>query len=130
MKIRITKKRSRVIMFAMPDIAFLLLIFLILTVAIDEYGEIELPFFSFTQETDFPETVSIIVNRSGMIDVHGRQVETGALFSALSEIPLNTVIHIYADQETEYVVVDTVLNALKEVGLRDVVLIAETKDDT
>lgn len=117
-------------MFALPDIAFLLLIFLILTVAIDEYGEINLPLFSFAQETDFPETVAITVSRLGDVTVHGQPVEEEGILDKLREIPTNTVIHIYADEGTEYSLVDAMLNSLKEVGIRDVVLIAETDDDS
>lgn len=117
-------------MFAMPDIAFLLLIFLIITVAIDEYGEIELPLFSFLQETEFPETVPVVVNRTGEIDVQGQRVREQNLADFFLGIPDNTVIHVYADQDTDYAAVDILLNALKEAGLRDVVLIAKTDDDT
>ena len=39
------------------------------------------------------------------------------------------VIHLLADSEVEYLVVDEDLNALKQAGLVDVILIAESNDD-
>lgn len=116
-------------MFAMPDIAFLLLIFLILTVTVAEDEEITVPTFEFIQETDFPDTVLIRVMQDGAVELDGERFVTGDLAGPLSRVETGNVIHLLADSEVEYLVVDEVLNALKQAGLVDVILIAESDDD-
>ena len=115
-------------MFAMPDIAFLLLIFLILTVSVTEDDGIEIPSFEFTQETDFPNILPVTISREGAIKVDGESLDIDELDRRLSLVAANTVVHIIADRETEYTIVDTLLSALKEAELRDVVLIATIED--
>jgi biopolymer transport protein ExbD len=129
MKIRLPRRRIRIIMFAMPDIAFLLLIFLILTVSVAEENEVEVPRFKFTQETDFPDVVAIQVDREGIITIQGEKYEYDELPTRLGLIGEGTVTHIIADGEADYLVVDTVLSALKAAGVTDVVLIAESDDN-
>ena len=129
MKIRIARRRLRIIMFAMPDIAFLLLIFLILTVSVAEEDDVDVPQFKFTQETDFPDIVAIQVDREGIIEIQGEKYEYEELPSRLELIGEGTVTHIIADGEADYLVVDTVLSALKAAGVTDVVLIAESDDN-
>jgi biopolymer transport protein ExbD len=116
-------------MFAMPDIAFLLLIFLILTVSVAEDDEIEVPKFQFTQETEFPDVVAIRVDSQGRIDVEGERRDSENLLERLLLVESGSVIHVIADGKAEYLIVDTVLDALKRAGLTDVVLIAETDDN-
>jgi len=129
MKIRIARRRIRIIMFAMPDIAFLLLIFLILTVSVAEEDDVEVPRFNFTQETDFPDVVAIQVDKEGIVTIQGDTYEYEELPSRLGLIGEGTVTHIIADGEADYLVVDTVLSALKSAGVTDVVLIAEPDDN-
>ena len=129
MKIRIARRRIRIIMFAMPVIAFLLLRFLILTVSVAEEDDVEVPRFNFTQETDFPDIVAIQVDREGIITIQGAKYEYEELPSRLGLIGDGTVTHIIADGEADYLVVDIVLSALKTAGVRDVVLIAESDDN-
>ena len=130
MKIRIARRKSSVVMFAMPDIAFLLLIFLILTVSVaEDDDDIDVPKFQFTQETDFPEVVTIRVDRTGRIEIEGESQLPANLLERLRLVEGGRVIHVVADGTAEYLVVDTVLSALKAAGLTDVVLIAETDDN-
>ena len=116
-------------MFAMPDIAFLLLIFLILTVSVAEEEDVEIPRFNFTQETDFPDIVAIQVYKDGAVTIEGEKYEYEELPSRLESIAEGTVTHIISDGEADYLVVDTVLSALKSAGVTDVVLIAESDDN-
>jgi len=129
MEIRITRRKTSIVMFAMPDIAFLLLIFLILTVTVAEDEEITVPTFEFIQETDFPDTVLIRVMQDGAVELDGERFAPGVLAEPLSRVEPGNVIHLLADSEVEYLVVDEVLNALKQAGLVDVILIAESNDD-
>jgi biopolymer transport protein ExbD len=129
MEIRIPRRKTSIVMFAMPDIAFLLLIFLILTVTVAEEEEITVPTFEFIQETDFPDTVLIRVTQDGAVEMGGERFASDALGDPLSRVEAGNVIHLLADAEVEYLVVDVVLNALKQAGLVDVILIAESNDD-
>jgi len=129
MEIRITRRKTSIVMFAMPDIAFLLLIFLILTVTVAEEEEITVPTFEFIQETDFPDTVLIRVTQDGAVEIGGERFAPGTLAEPLSRVEAGNVIHLLADAEVEYLVVDVVLNVLKQAGLVDVILIAESNDD-
>jgi biopolymer transport protein ExbD len=116
-------------MFAMPDIAFLLLIFLILTVTVAENEEIEIPTFQFIQETDFPDTVAVRVNKDGAVEIEGQEFSAGELVDRLRRVEEGNVVHLIADGDAEYLAVDAVLGALKEAGLVDVILIAEPDDN-
>ncbi len=130
MKIRVRKKSYGVTMFAMPDIAFLLLIFLILTVSVDEQGDINLPDFKFLQETDFPETMVVNVTAEGEYGISGETIDRRLLESTLERLPETTVIHLIADKECRHSHVDGVLQLLQEKELLDVVLIMEEVKNT
>ena len=125
MKIRVRKKTFGVTMFAMPDIAFLLLIFLILTVSADESGNINLPNFKYLQETDFPDTLVINVSANGDYGIAGEYISPSEFETALDLISQETVIHLTADKECRYEDVDRLLNLLQQKELPDVVLIME-----
>ena len=125
MKIRIRKKNYGVTMFAMPDIAFLLLIFLILTVSVDEYGDINLPNFKFLQETDYPEIVVVNISAEGLLGIGGEYMNNNLFKSSLDQIPQNTIIHLIADKNCSYSDVDEVLGLLQREELSDVVLIMD-----
>lgn len=125
MRIRVKKKTFGVTMFAMPDIAFLLLIFLILTVSTDESGNINLPNFKYLQETDFPETIVLNVSADGNYGFAGEYIGFGQFEAALKTLPKQTVIHLTADRDCPYSYVDNVIDMLQEQELLDLVLIME-----
>jgi len=127
MKLQIKRKPFGVTLLALPDIAFLLLIFLILTVSVDDQGEIELPNFKFLQETEFPDTIVLTISKTGKYQLAGQAIEQAALDSVLNLIPKTTVIHIMADRKSKYSNLDFILGKLEEKNLRDVVLIMEEK---
>lgn len=125
MKLQIKRKPFGVTLLALPDIAFLLLIFLILTVSVDDQGEIQLPNFKFLQETEFPENIVLTISETGEYRLAGKVIEKEDLDSILNIIPETTVIHLMADRRSRYSNVDFILGQLQEKNLRDVVLIME-----
>ncbi len=127
MKLQIKRKPFGVTLLALPDIAFLLLIFLILTVSVDDQGEIELPNFKFLQETEFPETIVLTISKTGIYQLAGQVIERENLDSILKIIPETTIIHLMADRRSRYSDVDFILEQLQKNNLRDVVLIMENK---
>ena len=114
MKLQIKRKPFGVTLLALPDIAFLLLIFLILTVSVDDQGEIKLPDFKFLQETEFPETIVLTISKNGEYHIAGQIIEKTDLDSILRTIPKTTIIHL--------------MEQLQEKNLRDVVLIMENNN--
>ena len=125
MKLNIKHKPFGVTLLALPDIAFLLLIFLILTVSVDDQGEIELPNFKFLQETEFPETVVITLSKTGTYQLSGQNMEKSNIISVIKRFPDTTVIHLMADKNSKYRDVDYILEQLQKAGLHDVVLIMD-----
>ena len=128
MKLQIKRKPFGVTLLALPDIAFLLLIFLILTVSVDDQGEIKLPDFKFLQETEFPETIVLTISKNGEYHIAGQIIEKTDLDSILRTIPKTTIIHLMADRQSRYGDVDFILEQLQEKNLRDVVLIMENNN--
>ncbi|MCK5197103.1 MAG: biopolymer transporter ExbD, partial [Spirochaetales bacterium] len=84
MKLQIKRKPFGVTLLALPDIAFLLLIFLILTVSVDDQGEIQLPNFKFLQETEFPENIVLTISETGEYQLAGQVIEKRDLDSILN----------------------------------------------
>ena len=125
MKINIKKKKSRVTMFAMPDIAFLLLIFLILTVSADEYGNINLPAFKYLQETDYPETMVVNISKEGKRGISGDYFNSDVFVTKLNQINKNVIIHLVADEQCLYSDIDNTLDLLQNTGLTEIVLIMD-----
>ncbi len=125
MKLRIPSKKYSVTMFAMPDIAFLLLIFLILTASVDEYGNIELPAFEFAGETEYPQTVTINVDSNGVCGISGEYYDRTTFNNLLGNIPYASVIYLVADKKCPYSRIDGVLSDLQNADLFDVVLIMD-----
>ncbi len=125
MKIRIRQRKSSITMFAMPDIAFLLLIFLILTASVDEYGEIQLPQFRFMQQTEFPATLTVNISSGGLTGISGEYMSADSFSAALNQVPQGTVINLVADKNTYYSNIDKTLDLLQSAGLTDIVLIMD-----
>ncbi len=125
MKIRIRQRKSSITMFAMPDIAFLLLIFLILTASVDEYGEIQLPQFRFMQQTEFPATLTVNVASDGSNGISGEYMTSERFERTLNQVPSGTVINLVADKNTFYSNIDKTLDILQASGLTDIVLIMD-----
>ncbi len=123
MNLKIKHKPLGVTLLALPDIAFLLLIFLILTVSVDDQGKIELPNFKFLQETEFPETVVITLTKTGIYQLSGKPLEKSNMVSVLKKFPDTTVIHLLADKNCQYRDVDYLLEQLQKAGLHNIVLI-------
>jgi len=131
MKIKILQRQRGFHLFAMSDIAFLLLIFLVITVSLEEDGSITLPFFEYTQETGFSKTIPVIIDQEGSVRVEGILIPFDRLESYLVNIAQksNVVIRLFADKNAKYENVDRVLSILQDTSFFEVVLIAEPHDD-
>lgn len=131
MKITIQPRKKGFAPVAMADIAFLLLIFLIVTVSIGDAPEVKLPEFGYSRETGFPRTVIVTVAPDGAMKLDGSPVTLKSLPAAIvgMENPSEIVVNIQADAEAPYEFVDLALQALGGARLRKVVLMTEAPDD-
>lgn len=127
MKIRIKNKRSTGVAFAMSDIAFLLLIFLVITASINESGEVVLPSFAYVQEDQSPVNVNVALEKEGRILVEGNEIALLALSDVIrSKYPGDqVVVRLYADEACRFEQVDSVLSHLKDGDFLKILLAAE-----
>ncbi len=126
MKISIPNPRKMAAAVAMSDVAFLLLIFLIVTVTVEEDGSIALPAFAYTEDLDIPDPVSIQIDKESILYLEERPYGEERLIAYLGiNIDRNAVLRIFADKSLYYSVIDKLLSRLKEEGFSRIVLVTE-----
>lgn len=118
MKILRPRRRPVVSVNAMSDIAFLLLIFIMLISLLNYRQEepIEYPEAEFSEVTQADANLEIWVRRDGSIVIDGQTVTTaaaeGIIADAIAEDP-SVRIHLLADRHTEYRNVAAVIEVLQ-----------------
>lgn len=125
MRIDVRRRPSAALPVTMADLAFLLIMFLTLTLDPSLGGDVELPVFRYAIRTADQYSVSVAIARGGALSVDGRPVTMASLEGAISASPTATVVTVYADGETEFGVVDQVLTMLRQIGRYRVVLAAK-----
>jgi biopolymer transport protein ExbD len=118
MKIRRERKNPIVPMNAMSDVAFLLLIFIMLVALINFRREvkIEYPEADAAKRTSTEKNLEIWIDRQGALYLDGLPAELPAVENALGEIyrsAPDTRVHIIADRNTEYGNISSVVEILK-----------------
>jgi biopolymer transport protein ExbD len=129
MKIKVSSMKRTLAPVAMADIAFLLLIFLILTVSSTESGEIELPRFRYIEKTGFSIVADLTIYEDGRLLIDGQPFEVSEAADALSGYRMDTVIRIHADRDLEYIRLDEVLSVLRSAGRNQLVLMADRVEE-
>jgi biopolymer transport protein ExbD len=118
MKILRPRRRPAVSVNAMSDIAFLLLIFIMLISLLNYRQEepIKYPEAEFTEVTQADANLEIWVRRDGTIVIDGQTVTAaaaeGIIADAIAEDP-SVRIHLLADRHTEYRNVAAVIEVLQ-----------------
>ena len=118
MKILRPRRRPAVSINAMSDIAFLLLIFIMLISLMNYRQEepIEYPEAEFTEVTQADANLEIWVRRDGSIAIEGQTVTAaaaeGIIADAIADDP-SVRIHLLADRHTEYRNVAAVIEILQ-----------------
>ena len=118
MKILRPRRRPAVSVNAMSDIAFLLLIFIMLISLMNYRQEepIEYPEAEFTEVTQADANLEIWVRRDGSIAIEGQTVTAavaeGIIADAIADDP-SVRIHLLADRYTEYQNVAAVIEILQ-----------------
>ena len=127
MKIKLYSRKRNLSPVAMADIAFLLLIFLILTTNVNNNGNIKLPLFKYSQKVSYPKKIVVAVKENGSIMVDNKPSGLQSLSSFLDSLPdkKNTIVRLIADRNTDYSNVDKVLSLLKDKDVLKIVLVTE-----
>ena len=131
MKIRQKKRRIISIpMSSLADVAFLLLIFLIVTSAINlnQSIDVTIPVSKHARSMENERQFEIIVDLQGKIYIQGQEVDLKQLknktLQEIVDFP-QTIFFIKADEEIEYKSIDLVIQILKQNRIKNVVLVAK-----
>lgn len=133
MKIRKRKRRAPIIPInSMSDIAFLLLIFIMLLSLINYRKEIKIayPEADYVEVTQHEKNLEIWVDENGETYYKGMLISLeaieGVIADAFTENP-SVRIHVIADKNTKYKHVDDVIGILKLLQHRVVSLVVKEK---
>jgi biopolymer transport protein ExbD len=116
----------------MSDVAFLLLIFIMLVSLINYRREVKIsyPEAERARRTSAEKNLEIWVDREGGIYLDGVPAGLGAVESAVNEIyrsAPDTRIHIIADRDTPFEMVNRVLSVLQILQYRVVSLVVKNE---
>ena len=115
---------------SMSDIAFLLLIFIMLISLINYRREIKIdyPESDFVEVTQYDKNLEIWIDENGVTYYKGMVIDLktleGIIADTIAEKP-DTRIHILADKNTKYKNVNNVINVLKFLQHRVVSLVVK-----
>jgi biopolymer transport protein ExbD len=132
MKIR--KKRSAFIipMNAMSDVAFLLLIFIMLVALINYRKEVKIEYpeaaTENTKKTSAEKNMELWVDTGGTLYLDGNPCDIRTIENAVAEVYINapdTRVHVIADRNTPFEKVSVVLEALQLLQYRVVSLVVK-----
>ncbi|MDR2050001.1 MAG: biopolymer transporter ExbD [Treponema sp.] len=132
MKLRRERRMSMVPMNAMSDVAFLLLIFIMLVALINYRREvkIEYPEAESAKRTSDEKNLEIWVDASGRLYLDGVPADLAAVEDAVGAVyrdAPDTRVHIIADKNTPFRIVNSVLELLQILEYRVVSFVV--KDD-
>ena len=131
MKIQFKDKKKPVTLIAMSDIAFLLLIFLIVIVNVKSENEVTVPEFRYSVKV-YPEDMFLItVEENGNIFIEGSPATAEQLLQNINNAYYNgkESIGIYADKETDYEYVSNALKIIQKSLISNIVLITEKPEN-
>ncbi|MFP3041367.1 biopolymer transporter ExbD [Treponema primitia] len=118
MNLRRNKKKFTVPMNSMSDVAFLLLIFIMLVSLINYRREVKIdyPEAATAQRTSAEKNLEIWVDKRGAVYLDGVPSNLNAIETAITDIYRNapdTRVHIIADRDTPFAEVNKVLQVLQ-----------------
>ncbi len=121
------KKRKAFALVATSDIAFLLLIFLIVTANLEYNPEITAPQIANTTEFLATENKVILieVTGDGELFVESKKTNLNEFPSLLSELSNEFIYRIYADQTAPFFLIATALNELQKNNKQKILMMIE-----
>jgi biopolymer transport protein ExbD len=125
-------KKSFVIpMNAMSDVAFLLLIFIMIVALINYRKEVKIEYPEAAQsakKTSAEKNMELWIDRQGALYLNGDLCDLAAIEAAVAELYLNapdTRVHIIADKNTRFEKVEAALSLLQMLQYRVVSLVVK-----
>jgi biopolymer transport protein ExbD len=133
MKIRRKRKSFFIPLFSMPDIAFLLLIFIMLVSLINYRVEvsIDFPHASTALRTNTNKNLEVWVDINGYIYLDGYASNHHELEQKITDLYLtapDTRVHIIADRNVQYEKINSVLEILQLLQYRVVSFVVKTHE--
>ena len=129
MKIQFKEKKKNIGLIAMSDIAFLLLIFLIIIVNVKSEDQVILPDFNYSVKA-YPESLFLLtVKSNGEIFAGDNPITIDQLQSYLFNAYKQVSIGIYADKDTDYEYISNVLKIIQESDIYNIVLLTDRADE-
>ncbi len=131
MRIKLYRQSREFSPVAMADIAFLLLIFLILTTSINNKESVKLPVFEYSHKISYPKRVTIVISKAGTISIDGNFLSEDKLFSYLDSLSdkKSIIVRLMADRNTDYSNVDKILCLLRKENILKIVLVTKEPVD-
>ena len=127
MKVNPEIKKSRIEILPLIDIVFLLLVFFIyamLSMVVHKSLEVDLP-DSFSAKTDNNKAIVIYVKKDGSLYLDAKKVSLNDIKDILKSDTKKEIL-IAADKKTEYNIVFSLLDMLKNKGIKRISLQAKT----
>ena len=133
MKLKRRKKAFTIPLNSMSDVAFLLLIFIMLVALINYRKEvkIEYPEAKIALRTSAEKNLEVWVEREGEIYLDGDPADYQALESKIAELYVSapdTRVHIIADRGTPYEKINSVLEILQVLQYRVVSFVVKNNE--
>ena len=126
------RRQVRIPIVAMSDIAFLLLIFLMLSniISSDRSVKITLPGVDRAEKVQSQRRINVYVSREGRVYLEDREKTLPGLRKELDDktaLNKDYIIFIFGDGDAEYAGINGVLKTLRELSLRNCVFVTKEK---
>lgn len=133
MKIKRNKKKVLIPFNSMSDIAFLLLIFIMIVALVNYRKEvkIEYPSAKHALKSNSEKNLEVWINREGAIFLDGEASDSYELENKIAQLYISapeTRVHIIADRSTSYKNIDSVLEILQFLQYRVVSFVVKNDE--
>lgn len=130
MKIEHRKRKRSFNLIAMSDIAFLLLIFLVVTASFEYSQDILPPSTAYVDElTTGYNSIVIEIDENGLYSIFSRSFLIDELGVLLTSIPPNSIFKIFADKSVDFSFVANLTEVLQQNGRHNVFFMLEKESE-
>ena len=130
MKIKRKKRNITIAIFSMSDIAFLLLIFIMLVSLINYRKEVKIEYAEaqYAERTQTDKNLEVWLDKNGGIYVNGDSSDENELAVLIAVISPDTRVHIIADRNTPYEQINNILEIFQVLQYRLVSFVVKTDE--
>jgi biopolymer transport protein ExbD len=127
------RRNIKIPIVAMSDIAFLLLIFLMLSNIISSGKgiKITLPKIDRAEKVQTQKRINIYIDKEGATYLDDKPTDLSMLYNDLQQraaLSMDYVVFIFGDADAEYGRINSVLKVLKNLSLRNCVFVTKEKE--